>query len=377
MRKIGAAAIAALALVSALSSCETDGGLGTPISSATTTKAPNISVHESGPESPIGYGLQVPKGATQLGPLARFRSDRLIAAYRPELDAALAQKAAEDHERAAEAEKEGKTLPTPGPTPVTRPSDDTFKLLENVPKPDSIVSVMRVDGDPSDVTFRMISQIGAVLPSSGIHTKSLSEYCTSADGRYTGCSLNVRGPTGGDRDLQISLTVDPGDIKTRTAPPAAETRPIMVLSVSYVGEPREGQIGSDTDGFDKLPDDSLTAPESPLIWPKMDVDASPTVGLLGGKWKAPEGATILLSGNHPQFVALSTEKGRQADLIAVEFTRSAGNKGAFTKDIVEDLNEISTTYTAERKDGDRVFATYVLSARGNYAMLFHLPKPKA
>ncbi|MDQ3156865.1 MAG: hypothetical protein M3Q98_09095 [Actinomycetota bacterium] len=377
MRKIAVAAIAALALVSALSSCESSNNPTKPTSKTPTTKAPDVSVHESGPESPIAYGLQVPKGATQLGPLVRFRSERLIAAYRPELDAALAQKAAEERERAEEAEKEGKTLSTPAPTPVNRPSDDTFKLLETRPKPDSTVSVMRIDGNPSNVAYRMISQLDALLPKAGINTKSLSKYCPSFEGRYTGCDLDVRGVTGGDREVHVTLTVDPGNIKTRTAPPAATTRPIMILSITYVGEPRKGQLDRGSNDLEDLPPEDLTAPESPIIWPKMDLDAPSTDALLDGKWKVPPGATILLSGYNPDFVALSTVKGRQSDLISEEFTRSAGDKGTFTKDVVEDLNEVSTTYTAERKDGKRIFGTYVLSARGNYAMLFYMPKPKS
>ena len=376
MRKFAVAAIAALALVSALSSCESSGDPTKPTAKAATTKAPDVSVHESGPESPIAYGLQVPKGATQLGPLVRFRSERLIAAYRPELDAALAQKAAEERERAEKAEKEGKTLSTPAPTPVNRPSDDTFKLLETRPKPDSTVSVMRVDGNPSDVTSRMISQLDALLPKAGINTKDLSEYCRSSENRYTGCDLDIRGTTVGDRDIHVTLTVDPGNIKTRTAPPAAKTRPLMILSITHVGEPRTGQLDRGSNDLENLPPEDLTAPESPIIWPKMDLDAPSTDALLDGKWQAPPGATILLSGYNPDFVALNTVKGRQSDLISEEFARSAGDKGTFTKDVVEDLNEVSTTYTAERKDGKRIFGTYVLSARGNYAMLFYMPKPK-
>ena len=374
MRKISFAAIVALALVSGLSACTSAQDQTLPTSTAITTTAPDVSIQESGPESPIAFGLQVPKGATQLGPLVRFRSAQLIAAYQPELDVAVAQKAAEDSAAAAQALKDGKTISTPAPTPVNRPNVDTFKLLDTVPKPDTTVSVMRVDGNPSDVTIRMISQIAAVLPDSGINTDDLSQYCTTATGSYTGCTLNVRGLTGGGRDIQISLTVDPGNVALHTTAPAADTRPVMTLSVGYVGEPRNGQLGHDTDGVGSLPSDSVTAPDSPLIWPKMDRDAGRTQGLLDGKWLAPEGATILLSGFAPQFVALSTEKGRQADLISEEYARSVGDKGVFSTDVVEDLNEVSTTYTATRKDGQRAFGTYVLSARGNYAMLFYLPK---
>ena len=375
MRKIGVAAIAALALVGGLSACTSTQDLTKPTSTAITTTAPDVSIQESGPESPIAYGLQVPKGATQLGPLVRFRSAPLIAAYLPELDVAVAQKAAEDNAAAAQALKDGKTISTPAPTPVNRPNVDTFKLLDTAPRPDTTVSVMRVDGNPSDVTIRMISQIAAVLPNSGINTDDLSEYCTTANGRYTGCTLNVRGLTGGDRDIQISLTVDPGNVALGTTAPAANTRPVMTLSVAYVGEPRNGQLGRDTDGVGNLPSDSLTAPANLLFtWPRMDLDAGPNQGLLDGKWLVPEGATILLSGFKPAFVALSTGKGRQADLISEEYARSVGDKGVFSEDVVEDLNEVSTTYTATRKDGRRAFGTYVLSARGNYAMLFYLPK---
>ncbi len=72
------------------------------------------------------------------------------------------------------------TPPTPTtPTPDTRPSDDTFKLLEDRPKPDSTISLMRIDGSPSDVVRRMLSQIAALLPDSGVSTDDLGEYCTS------------------------------------------------------------------------------------------------------------------------------------------------------------------------------------------------------
>src|SRR5699024_11504150 len=46
----------------------------------------NANEHESGPESPIAYGMSVPRGATQVGPIVRMRSQKLIDAYQPELD---------------------------------------------------------------------------------------------------------------------------------------------------------------------------------------------------------------------------------------------------------------------------------------------------
>lgn len=376
MRKL-TVGVTALLLTGALAACGPAGPQDAPATTTPTVKAPDVSAHQSGPESPIAYGLQVPRGATQLGPLVRFRSAALINTYLPELKAAIAQSEAEARDQAAEDRKDGKTPVTPSPTPETRPHTDTFKLLENPPKPDSSVSAMRIDGDPSEVVLRMISQIAAILPSSGIQTGNLAKYCTVQQNRITGCELNVTGHTRSDRLLRVLMTVDPGNLASRTSPPSAGGKPVMTLFVQYVGEPRSGQLGRDSDTVQDVPKVNPTQSANALIWPKMDLDAPPTSALLNGKWKAPEGATILLSGFHPGFVALTTEKGIQADLISQEYARSTGDKGRYNTDIVEDLNEVSTTYTAVRKDGVRAFATFVLSARGSYAMLFLLPKPAA
>jgi hypothetical protein len=40
---------------------------------------------------------------------------------------------------------------------------------------------------------------------------------------------------------------------------------------------------------------------------------------------------------------------------------------------VQDLNEIVTTYTATDPEGKRALASYILSARGYYAVLFFDP----
>ncbi len=97
-----------------LTGCDLDSGGNspTPVSSTKTTQPADVSDHEAGPDSPITYGFKVPRGATQIGPLARFRSAALIAAYKPELDAAIAQREAEDKEKADEAEREGTPLPS-------------------------------------------------------------------------------------------------------------------------------------------------------------------------------------------------------------------------------------------------------------------------
>ena len=141
MRRRAAVAVAAAALVSFTAGCDQAGnGLSPDPSSTSNRPAPtDVSEHESGPESPIAYGLQVPRGATQVGPLVRYRSARLIEAYKPELDAAQAQRDAEQQRRRTEAEAEGTPLPPPTPTPTTEPSDDTFNLLETPPKPDTTI----------------------------------------------------------------------------------------------------------------------------------------------------------------------------------------------------------------------------------------------
>jgi hypothetical protein len=56
---------------------------------------------------------------------------------------------------------------------------------------------------------------------------------------------------------------------------------------------------------------------------------------------------------------------------------ATGDAGAaITKDVVEDLNSVSTVYAAKAKNGATVRSIYNLSARGNYTVLFFTPKPK-
>ena len=341
-------------------------------STATATLKPaDVSEHESGPESPIIYGFEVPTGATQVGPLIRFRSARLITAYQPELNVALAQKAAEDKAKADQAELNGTPLPSTMPTPDSRPSNDTFKLIDNPPKPDTTISLMRIDGKPSDVVRRMLAQISAELPENGVTTDDLSKYCKSTHHRVTMCRLATRGLTSDDRDIRVTMTVDPGNVVTRTSPPSATLRPIMTLTVEYVGEPRKGQLTRDSGNLKDVPS-IANGEKSGLIWPSMDIDAPPTTKLVHG-WTAPADSTIIISGFQPKFVAITTPKAVESDLVALEFARANGVKGAYTKDVVEDLNAVSTTYTSISKDGAVARATYVLSARGNYAMLFYYP----
>lgn len=339
----------------------------------------DITEHESGPESPIAYGMKVPRGATQVGPLVRGRSQKLIDAYQPELDAALATKEAKEAEKESEQDDtedpdDSGASPSPKPTPATQPGDDSFKLLDDPPEPDTTISLMRIDGDTSDVVYRMISQIDAVLPQAGIDGSDLRTYCRVKNHRYTGCSLEAAGTTAGDRPIRIEMTVDPGDLKTRSTTAGNDTKPVMTLFVQYVGDPRHGQHGEDTDGIDDMPDPDLEAPESDDVWPKMDLDLSADTKLFGGSWVPPMTGTILLSGTDPGFVAIAGQKIKDADADSRDFARAHAKHNEVLTDTAEYLNQISTTYTSVRSDGKRYFATYVLTGRGSYAMLFALPK---
>ena len=374
MRRIAATIATVVALAAGAAGCETrsqvDPPTPTPTSSLPTPA--DVTEHESGPESPISYGLEVPRGATQLGPLVRYRSDRLVEAFRPELDAAEAEREAVDQQRREEAEAEGEPLPSESPTPRTNPSEDTFSLLEDPPKPDVTTSLMRVDGSPTQVLRRMVAQVDAVLDGPALVTDDIGEYCTSKDRRVARCVLEAEGSTEDGRDLRITVTVDPGNLTTRTSGPSAKTNPVMTVTVEYVGDPRSGQLERDGDDVD-VPQDVEGDDTSGLIWPKMDEDAPAATEVAGG-YVVPSTGTILLSGSRPSFVAVSTERVRQADEIAAAFATRLGEP---EKDVVEDLNEISTTYRSTDEDGNVATATYVLSARGNYAMLFYTPAPKA
>lgn len=364
------------ALLVVLAGCDSDPSDSptTPVSSSTKTPPPDVTEHEAGPDSPIAYGFKVPKGATQIGPLARYRSAALVAAYKPELDAAIAQREAEDKDKADQAEREGTPLPSEVPKIDTPPSDDTFKPIEDPPKPDTTVSLMRIDGKPTDVVRRMLAQMSAAIPASEVSTTDLAKYCTAINRRITGCRLQIRGLTTDERDIQVTMTVDPGNVTTRTSPPAAQTRPVMTLMVEYVGNPRTGQLTRESNEIKDVPDVKSGGDTSGLIFPRMDEDAPGDTPLVR-KWVAPRAATIILSGFNPGFVMLTTDRATDGDQIAQQFVIDAGVKGAFTKDVSEDLNEVSTTYSAIAADGASVRATNVLSARGSYTILFSYPAP--
>lgn len=365
----------------ALAACDPGSPSPNPAASASVGEddtEERVESHESGPESPIVYGMVVPRGAVQMGPLARIRSEELVNTYRPDLEAVLAEKAAEEaaeNEAGAEDDElpeaeESSPTPTPTPTDV-RPERDTFADLENPPRPDTVISVMRIDDDPTTVTRAMLAQIAALLPNEDIVTDDLSEYCTAQNERIEHCAVDVTGTTPGDREVRVQLDIDPGDVATRTGNAFSQEHPVMALDVSYVGDPREGQENTESEQLGDLP--SIDSPEkSGLIWPKMDVDAAGDGPLLGD-WTAPQDDTVLLTGSDPAFAMTFSLRSTEGAAVAQGFITDMTGVEEPARDVVADLNEVIAVYTAQAPDGTTARAVHVVSARGNYVFLFAEP----
>ena len=376
-RVTGARALAPLLLLALLVGCTPQ--TATPQPTKTSAAAPDpaeatdVSADESGPDSPIAYGFRVPRGASQVGPLVRYRSARLLAAYQVELEAAHARKDADEQRRCDDKKARGEACTVPNPEPTAVPTSDTFRLLTDPPKPDVTVSLMRVTGSPTAVVRSMLAQIDVILPKAGIVRSDISKYCASKARRITSCYVRVTGTTPNGRRLTVTLRVDPGDLASRTSAPASNRKPVMYLRIAYVGDPRAGQANRRHDSDVDVPAGVLRRDTSGLIWPGMDLDAKASSRLLNG-WRRPLGAEILLSAYKPAFVVASTTKALDASSIAQKFATSIQEEPKV--DVVEDLNEITTTYTAVGPNGDRGIASYVLSARGYYAVLFWIPAPE-
>jgi len=369
-------AASACATVLALAACTPGGAVTDPTASPSATENTDpdrVESHESSPESPIAYGLTVPRGAVQLGPLVRIRSDELIETYRPELEALLAEEAAEDEEDVDEDQPtEGESEPTPEPTPTdVRPEQDTFSKLDEPPRPDTVISVMRIDEDPATVTRAMLAQISALLPDEDVDIDDLSSYCDTTNDRVDHCGLNVTGVSPAGRKLTVKLDVDPGDLDTRTANAFSSEHPVMVLRIAYVGDPREGQENTENEQLDDVPE--IDTPEkSGLIWPKMDVDA-PGDGKLVGPWKAPKDSQVLLTGRHPAFAVVYTHRATEGASVAHDYITAVTGVEEPERDVVADLNEVNSVSTAQAPDGTTAQAVHVVTARGNYVFLFSVP----
>lgn len=343
-----------------------------PEPTATTASPPNLELHESGVGSPIAYGIRVPTGAVQLGPLARFRSEDLVAAYMPDLEAELARREAEQAAEDAENADPSASTATPTPTPTEStasprpavPTADAFALLDEPPRPDVHVALMRIDGTPTEVVQRMLGELSVLLPDEDIVLDDLGAYCTARERRVVGCELDVTGTTPGGRELHVRLEVDPGDVTTRTGNPASRMRPVMALTLEYAGDPRKGQENRDPEKLGDVPD--VRPDASGFIWPKMDEDA-PDATSLAGPWLESQDGTLLLSGT--DFAVAATARSSQAATMVDEFLASTAKGQPVRSDVIVQLNEATTVSRKRLDDGSRVIAMTTVSARGNFVYL--------
>lgn len=378
-RRVASAALSAAVVTAVLTGCEI-GSEGSGGGTGSASVPDEITAHEGGPESPIVDGLTVPEGAVQLGPLARYRSNRVIAAYQPDLTVALTRQGVSDAVSAARNNPDGVLATTPPEiTKSGRPDDDTFALLEEPPPADVTVAVIRLDADSSvgksEAVQALVAQIAALLPDADVDPDDFSSYCTVDDDRVSGCELEVEGVTADDRNLAISMFVDPGNPATRVAPPSSLTRPVMEVRVQDLSDPRvERTDDVESDEEQEPPAASSPAGEQldDVIWPAMDTEAPADTPLLNG-WVAPEGTQILLSSLQPGFVSLNVPSSSEAREIARSYVESLSPDVPVTLDSYEGLNEVDVTFSATAPDGERALATHVITARGNYVMLFHTP----
>lgn len=361
MRRLTAAVAATLLLT--LAGCT---GTGTTPDSGRTPPPPEIDIHASGPASPIAFGLIVPSGAAQLGPLVRFRSERLVEAYKPELEAVQAEQALEQE---LEQGTEPTSAPTTEPTISTRPEGDSFEDLDEPPRADTFVSLMRIDGEPTLVLRRLLAELAVLLPEADIVTDDLSAYCRERDRRVTGCALDVTGSSPGGRELRVQLTVDPGRVATRTGNLASLEQPVMTLRVAYVGDPREGQENRTPEDLADPVDVEATTEKTGWIWPKMDEDAPADSPAVDG-YTPPSSATVLLSSQRPPFATMTTPRASIATEVSEAFTKERVADGTLRRDVMADLNEVIVTTWAPGRGDTVVRTVHTLSARGNYLSLF-------
>ncbi|MFT4298980.1 MAG: hypothetical protein QM597_05015 [Aeromicrobium sp.] len=372
-RRIAATTVSVMVALGTAASCGI-GSSGTGDTSDSATTPTEIAAHEGGPESPLAFGLTVPDGAVQLGPLARYRSDRLVQAYQPELTEALARQGVSDAVSAARSNDEGLLAETPPEiTKSARPDDDTFALLEDPPPADITTALIRLDSDQTETVRDMVRQIAALLPDAGIDAGNFTSYCTVVEERVRGCHLQAEGVTDDDRQLLITMDVDPGDVTTRVAPPSSLSKPVMQVRVEDLSDPRLEQPvtteGADPSASATTPSDSST---DNIIWPAMDTEAAQDTALLNG-WVLPEDTTLLLSSFHPAFVSLWAKSSAEAREIARSYVESLAPDVAVRSDSYEGLNEVDVTFSATAPDGSQAMATHVITARGNYVMLFYTP----
>ncbi len=334
----------------------------------------NTSIHESAVDSPLEFGFKVPSGASQIGPLLRFRSRALLEEFQPDLaqaqlidDTELAETSLENALARSEPVSESSN------EPFVEPLADSFALLENPPTPDVMYAFLRVDGDATTVFKNMLTQIRGILPRTDVHPNLWSDYCTVKENVIQRCSVSTKGMASNGHELDVQLKIFPGDSANQVSPTGANLRPVMTLRVAYAGEPRAEQVDSGSFETTELPPGPNPKPQT-LSWPLMKSDAPATDPMLDGQFIAPKDATILLSGSFPNFVVLLNNDAKSLDRTAKEWVSSYSDAGEIEKDVIENLNEFATIYLARSsKPGLVARAALVQSARGNYLVMSYLP----
>ncbi|KHL16331.1 hypothetical protein CLV56_2557 [Mumia flava] len=394
MNRSVTAAAAAAALALGLTAC--NGTQASPQDPTTTTSRSgswvDVGQHETFSGSPVALGLVVPDGATEVGALVRRRSPQMLTAYADVVAEAERRARIEDEiEQAQDPEPPTETATEPV-NPL--PTEDSFAILEEPPEPDTTTALLRVDGDPGEVFSEVLATIADELDGLELDPDRWSQFCTAADGVYTGCRINVTGRNSDDLGVRYTVTLDPGAAGSEFAPAGSQGRPVMTLTARAT-DPPDVQAAWDALEADTevpgeseppqltpttpAPTETAPLPERPEVegtWEDRPVSkpvpADATIVTDG--WQLREDTALLLSGDAPAFASLLVERGADADAIARGYVLAYSDAGEPKRDVIEDRTEISTTYRAVTKKGSpQVSATFTQSGRGNYVALFYTP----
>ncbi|MDN5855626.1 MAG: hypothetical protein L0K86_22860 [Actinomycetia bacterium] len=414
MKRVTGGLVMCALLAGAIACTSEDPTPDPPPSKSIAVDPDDIVKHEAAAGAPISFGIDVPDGAVQVGPLVRQRR------------AEVADVIGGIPRRAEAFENDG---------PDDKSGPETRDPEEPTP-PDFTTAMLRIDGDPSEVVQAMLAELADSLAGSDIDAEHWRRYCTVADGVYTGCRLHTRGKTDDDEHVAVEFTVDPGNAATKTAPAGSLLRPVMVLTLERIEPPEEdgdqpaldpvdaqaseaqaaidareaeerakaaaaekkaekGKKNADSgkgradDASDADPDqnaeetsdeeaDSDDAEDSDKggtepKWPTMKREWPATTGdwILSPKCKVGPKTEVILSSSMPQVAMIAVKPGGDADQIARRFVRAFADEATTPKlDEVEDRNELSVTYTP-RNDGSgpSVAVTTVATGRGNYIEL--------
>lgn len=410
MKRVAGGLVMCALLAGGIACTSEDPSADPPPSKHVAVDPDDVVKHEAASGAPISYGIDVPDGAVQVGPLVRQRR------------AEVAEVIGDIPRRAEAFENDG---------PKDRSEPETRDPEEPTP-PDFTTAMLRIDDDPSEVVQAMLAELSDSLAGSNIDAEHWRKYCTVADGTYTGCRLHTRGKTDDDEHVAVEFTVDPGNSATKTAPAGSLLRPVMVLTLERIeppegkahdpvnaqareeqaaidareaeerakaaatkkrakngkqrggsgngradqaDNPNPGQDADETSGEKNDPEGSDDADKSGSepTWPTMKREWPAKAGdwILTPKWKVGPKTEVILSSSTPQVAMLAVKDGADTDRIARRFVRVFADEATTPKlDEVEDRNELSVTYTP-RNDGSgpSVAVTTVATGRGNYIEL--------